>query len=286
VSAGVPLPSRAPASEGSFAAPEASPLPVVVASPEVSPVLPMVVADLEGTCTAGETWRGVGAWLSANGRRGRYRRFLAPRLAALPLVRLGLVSRQAFRDRWIADLARLLDGLDGDELARVAEEVVERHLWPARRDSVIAELEAAAAAGARVAIATGTYQPVLDAFIARLATGPAGPVAGLGTALEIADGLTTGRLVGRIGTGRRKARRVRAWAGEAVPAPSGVAVPGRDADLPGREPSLAAAYGDSLADAPLLEMAVEPVAVAPDPELRALAVARGWRILDDVAAEA
>ena len=238
-----------------------APVPAVQAAPDTRSPAPLVVADLEGTCTAGETWRGVGSWLVANGRRGRYRRFLAPRMAAIPLVRVGLISRQAFRDRWIADLAALLDDLGADELARVAEEVVDGHLWPGRRVAVIAELESAAAAGARVAIATGTYQPVLDAFIARLVAGPAGPIAGLGTALEVAGGRTTGRLVGRIGTGSRKARRVRSWAGEE---------------------RLAAAYGDSLADVPLLEMANAPVAVAPDAELRPLAVARGWRILDDV----
>ncbi len=231
-----------------------------VPSTDLPAAWPFVVADLEGTCTAGETWRGVGRWLSANGRRGRYRRFLLPRLAALPLVRLGLVSRQAFRDRWIRDLARLLDDLSGEDLARVAEEVVEQTLWPGRRAGVIAELEGAAAGGARVAVASGTYQPVLDAFVARLAGGPAGPVAGLGTPLEMMDGRTTGRLAGRIGTGRRKADRVRAWAGGT---------------------SLAAAYGDSLADVPLLELAAVPVAVVPDTDLRSLAVARGWRILDD-----
>ena len=202
-----------------------------------------MVADLEGTCTTGETWRAVGGWLTANGRRGRYRRFLVPRLAALPLVRLGLVSRQGFRDRWIRDLARLLAGLAPDDVARVAEEVVDGHLWPGRRVAVIAELEAVAAAGARVAIASGTYQPVLDAFITRLKVGPAGQVTGLGTPLEIVAGRTTGRLAAPIGTGRRKADRVRAWS-EGAP--------------------LAAAYGDSLADVPLLEMASEPVAVAPD----------------------
>jgi phosphoserine phosphatase len=229
-----------------------------------APAVPsVVVADLEGTCTAGETWRGVGGWLSANGRRGRYRRFLAPRLAAIPLVRLGLVSRQEFRDRWIRDLARLLDGLGPDDLARVAEEVVRQHLWPRRRAAVVAELEAAAAAGARVAIASGTYQPVLDAFIARVASGSAGPIAGLGTPLEVLDGRTTGRLAGRIGTGRLKADRVGAWAAGAP---------------------LAAAYGDSLADVPLLEMAARPVAVMPDADLRPLAAARGWRILDVAAA--
>lgn len=219
-----------------------------------------MVADLEGTCTTGETWRAVGGWLTANGQRGRYRRFLAPRLAALPLVRLGLVSRQAFRDRWIRDLAGLMDGLAPDDLAQVAEEIVDRHLWPARRAAVVAELEAAAAAGARVAIASGTYQPVLEAFIARLKVGPAGRAAGLGTPLEFVAGRTTGRLAAPIGTGRRKADRVRAWSHGA---------------------SLEAAYGDSLADVPLLEMAGEPVAVAPDADLRGLAMTRGWRILDD-----
>ena len=189
----------------------------------------------------------------------RYRRFLAPRIAALPLVRLGLVPRRAFRERWIRDLARLLDDLTSDELARVAEEVVDGHLWPARRLAVIAELEAAAAAGARVAIASGTYQPVLEAFIARLAAGPAGSAAALGTPLELVEGRTTGRLAGHVGTGSLKADRVRAWAGGAP---------------------LAAAYGDSLADVPLLEMAADPVAVAPDADLRPIASARGWRILD------
>ena len=111
-------------------------------------------------------------------------------------------------------------------------------------------------------IASGTYEPVLAAFVARLASGPAGPVVGLGTPLQVADGRTTGRLVGRVGTGSLKADRV--------------------AELAAGAP-VRAAYGDSLADAPLLELAAEAVAVAPDRELRALAIARGWRILDDSA---
>ena len=111
-------------------------------------------------------------------------------------------------------------------------------------------------------IASGTYEPVLANFVARLASGPAGPVVGLGTPLEVADGRTTGRLVGRVGTGSLKADRV--------------------AELAAGAP-VRAAYGDSLADAPLLELAAEAIAVAPDRELRALAIARGWRILDDSA---
>jgi phosphoserine phosphatase len=221
---------------------------------------PLVVADLEGTCTGGETWRGVARWLAAHGRRGRYRRFLAPRLAALPLVRLGAISQQGFRDRWIRDLARLLDGLTVDELDGLAAYVVDDELWPKRRLAVVDELEAAAAGGARVVVASGTYEPVLAAFVARLAGGPAGSVLGLGTPLEMRNGRSTGRLGGRVGTGSRKADRVAALAAGAP---------------------VLAAYGDSLADVPLLDLAAEAIAVAPDRDLRPLAIGRGWRILDD-----
>lgn len=225
----------------------------------------LVVADLEGTCTAGATWRGVGRWLAANGRRGRFRRFLAPRLAAVPLVRLGLISREGFRNRWIRDLAVLLEGLTADELADAARWVVDEELWPRRRTAVVAELEAAAAAGKRVALASGTYQPVLAAFVDRMAAGAAGPILALGTPLEVRDGRATGRLAAPIGTGRRKAERVRDAAGGAP---------------------VALAFGDSLADLPLLEAAAEAVAVAPDDELRPVALARGWRIVDHPAGSA
>ena len=39
-------------------------------------------------------------------------------------------------------------------------------------------------------------------------------------------------------------------------------------------------YSDSMNDLPLLEKATVPVATNPDPRLRALALDRGWRILD------
>ena len=45
-------------------------------------------------------------------------------------------------------------------------------------------------------------------------------------------------------------------------------------------------YSDSTNDLPLLERANRPVATNPDPRLRAVALARGWRILDLFPAEA
>ena len=44
--------------------------------------------------------------------------------------------------------------------------------------------------------------------------------------------------------------------------------------------SLWAAYGDTLADVPMLELSPQPVAVCPDRHLRRVALRRGWRIIE------
>jgi phosphoserine phosphatase len=214
---------------------------------------PVVASDLEGTLTAGSVWRGVARYLSWAGRSWAVRRFLVPRYAAIPLVRLGLVEVQGFRHRWMRDLARLLAGADAEELARMGEWVVEQELWPQRRREVLNELAVASAAGARVVLASGSYQPILVAFADRIGAHAQG------SALEMREGRATGRLAGPIGTGARKAERLRAFAAGAP---------------------IVAAYGDSAADLAMLEAAERPVAVAPDAHLRATAARRGWRILE------
>ena len=41
-----------------------------------------------------------------------------------------------------------------------------------------------------------------------------------------------------------------------------------------------AAYGDTASDISMLGMSQQPVAVCPDDELRKVAVARGWKIIE------
>jgi HAD superfamily phosphoserine phosphatase-like hydrolase len=212
----------------------------------------IVVSDVEGTLTTGETWRGVAAWLRANGRGWSYWRFFLGRVPALLAVRFGRSDRQAFRDAWVAGLAGFFRGLDGEALAELAEWVVERELWPSRRAALVAEVTAIAEHGGRVILASGTYQPVLEAFARRIGA------EAVGTPLEMSDGRATGRTAGPVTTGTRKADAVRRY----------VAGP-----IPDR------CYGDSAADVPMLEMAREPVAVFPDHELAAIAVERRWRIV-------
>ena len=115
--------------------------------------------------------------------------------------------------------------MDEAELARVATWVVEHELWPKRRPNVVAELARHRRAGHTLVLASGTYQPVLEALVARL-----GAVA-VGTPLEMADGVATGRLSGGVNTGEAKVARLTAW-------------------LDGR--TLGLAYGDTEADVPML----------------------------------
>lgn len=213
---------------------------------------PIVAADLEGTLTAGETWRGIGRHLAAHRRSRAYRVFVLSRLPSVGLARLKLIDQQAFRDRWVRDFARLLAGLDGAALQDLSEWVVEHELWPKRREPILQELQILASNGFQVVLASGTYLPVLEAFAARIGA------TAIGTSLEWRDRRLTGRLSGPVNTGEAKAQRLQYLAA-------------------GRR--IAAAYGDSLADLPMLGLAERAIAVHPDPALAAIARDRSWRIV-------
>jgi phosphoserine phosphatase len=224
----------------------------------------VVASDLEGTLTDGETWRGLGRWLAANGRRAEYRGFLAPRLLALPLARFGLYDRQRFRDRWIRDLVAHLAGLEAAEIDAIAAWIVEEELWPGRREPMLAELATAVDGGARLVLVSGTYDPVLRAFAARIGADGIGAES-VGTPLRFECGRFTGDLAGPVNTGRVKVERLARRIGSAP---------------------LGRAYGDSAADLALLEAAATPIAVTPDRALAQIARDRGWRIVGATAAGA
>ncbi len=213
-----------------------------------------IAADLEGTLTTGETWKGMAAWMQAHGRAGQYRAFFYRHLPGAIAARLGFRDKRAFQDQFMAAAARLLAGLGQAELEAVGEWVVTNELWPRRRAEVVAELQAALAQGQRVVLCSATFQPMLEAFARRLGPG----VVALGTPLEVVQGVFTGRLLGPVRSGAHKAEQLRQF-------------------LQGQP--LAVAYGDTLADEPMLELAQQAVAVYPEPRLRQRALERGWRIL-------
>lgn len=211
----------------------------------------VVAFDVEGTLSAGAQWRGVGRYLVRHGRALRYRLFFLARLPSAYLARFGVIAEQPFRDRWVVDLARFFRGLTPADLSRLGEWVVEHELWPARRESVLAELAGHVAAGRRIALLSAMYQPVLDA-LARLLGAEA-----YGTPLAMREGVATGQVTA-VNSGAQKTHRLRE-------------VLGGD--------TLVAAYGDTFADLPMLAASASPVVVAPDRMLLRVAAARGWRII-------
>lgn len=213
-----------------------------------------VASDLEGTLTAGETWRGVGRYMKRHGRGMAYRAFLLSRIPGVLAAKAGLADGQAVRDGFISGLARLFRGMTREELGRMAEWVAEEELWSKRRGTVLAELEGHGKSGSRLVLAAGGYQPVVEALARRIGA------EAVGTPLEFSGGRATGRVVGAVNTGRTKAQRLLRHIGA--------------------EEFLRAAYGDTSADLPMLEMSEEPVAVHPDPRLRERALEEGWRVLD------
>jgi phosphoserine phosphatase len=221
---------------------------------------PIIASDMDGTLSTAETWRGVHAWILANHPSAAADRFIRGQLPRILLVRLGLSGKERFRARWQVDHARLLRGVSADGLAAMGAWVVDQYLWPARRQpavdllqAVVAEARAADPA-TEVILATGAYQPIADAFAARI-----GADVALGTPLEVIDGLATGELATAVQAGGEKAEAIRTRAAGRV---------------------VLAAFGDTGADIPLLSLARRAVAVAPDRALRRAAIARSWEILD------
>jgi HAD superfamily phosphoserine phosphatase-like hydrolase len=210
----------------------------------------IVASDLEGTLSSGETWKAFAAYLERDGKSRTYRSFFNTRFLRALLAQAGINKRE-FQNRWIEELIGLFAGMRLEEFQAVGEWVVEHHLWPKRKMQVIAKLEKYKLEGARVILVSGTYQPVLEAFAKRLDT------EAIGSSLEIANGTLTGRLAGPINVGAQKVSSLKA---------AGIS-------------NLEAAFGDTLPDSAMLEMARNPVVIPTEAKLEKLALERGWRIL-------
>lgn len=150
----------------------------------------------------------------------------------------------------------LVGGHTVAEIRGVAERIWERispRLWP----ETVALTREHLAKGHEVWLISATPVEVGELIARRL-----GLTGALGTRTEDVDGVYTGRLVGHVLHGERKAVAARELAGAI------------GADL---EDSWA--YSDSRNDIPLLTLVGNPVVVNPDPVLAIHAGSRGWPVL-------
>ena len=219
------------------------------------PSVPTVISDMEGTLSAGVTWKGLRDYLETHGRAPAVRGFIRRRLPQVALYRLRLLPNpEAFQREWLMGLLGLFAGMETAEFDHVSTWLVEQELWRKRRQPLIAELQAHLAAGRRVVLASGLFEPMLAKFAAKVGA------EAIGTPLRFdGQGRFTGELdTADFNTGELKAAQARHF----IP-PNG---------------RLYAAYGDTAADIPLLHLAEQATAVCPDKRLRRAAQQQGWRI--------
>jgi HAD superfamily hydrolase (TIGR01490 family) len=167
--------------------------------------------------------------------------------------RAGRLDMQAF----LAFSLKPLGELPWDELQALREDFMRLHGRPHMLPKAVALVREHQAHGERTAIVTATNEfvtrPFADAFgVERL----------LATGLETKEGRPTGRPLGTPCFREGKIEHVQAW-------------------LDGFGGKLADCcfYSDSHNDLPLLSAVGRPVAVDPDPTLRAEAQARGWELI-------
>ena len=145
-----------------------------------------------------------------------------------------------------------------DELVDLSERIFSEEMSDNLIPGTLALAQGHLDAGQRVWLVTAT--PVELATIIAKALGLTGA---LGTVAEVRDGVYTGRLVGAPLHGLAKAEAVRAIA-----------------DREGLDLDRCSAYSDSANDIPMLSLVGHPVAINPDPLLRAHARANHWPIHD------
>lgn len=151
---------------------------------------------------------------------------------------------------------QLLAGQRADRLHALATTVVSTmrpRIWPETHALLRAHLDA----GHEVYLITATPD-----FLAQELAASLGATAGIGSGLEIVDGVFTGRFTAGTMHGAEKGR-----AAQAIMAERGFAA----ADC--------FAYSDSSNDLPLLTVVGTPVVVNPDHGLERHARAEGWRVL-------
>jgi HAD superfamily hydrolase (TIGR01490 family) len=214
--------------------------------------------DSDGTLYTNQMGRGMITYARAHGRRTAASRYYLTVLVGYLLRRLKLMTPLRFQEILISGMGWLVAGLSEAEGATVFDWVANSWLIPTERKDVAQRLQDHVVRGHVVMIISGSFSPCLELIGAHFGVG-----ALIGTGLEVRDGHYTGQIIPPVITGKAKADCVRAY------------LSARNVEI---DWDASFAYGDSITDAPMLELAGHPAAVYPDAKLAEMAAARGWEI--------
>jgi HAD superfamily hydrolase (TIGR01490 family) len=154
-------------------------------------------------------------------------------------------------------MSQLVTGWDVETVRRIVAETLDEIVDPAVYEEAVDLIEEHKDAGRDVIIISSSGTEVVEPIGERLGVDRA-----IGTQVEIVDGRYTGEIL-FYAYGEGKADAMRALAEEN-----------------GYDLTDCYAYTDSMTDLPMLEVVGHPVCVNPDAPLRAIALERGWPILD------
>ena len=212
----------------------------------------IVISDIEGTLTTGSSWKAFQRYYLTYLNPWTYRFFILRWLPRYPLVKAGILDREKAMTEWMRREINLLKGFSPDEFNEVAEWIVENEMWPQRRDYMVKELEKFNRSGTKIVLVSSAYQPLVDLFADHIGA------AAIGSSLIYQENKLNG-IVRPMNAYQQKADNVLTRY---------------------KNEKIAAAYGDTMSDLPMMEISEDPVAVTPSPELRKIAEHRGWRIID------
>jgi phosphoserine phosphatase len=220
-------------------------------------VLRLAIFDFDGTLSARDTLPLVGReWL----RQGRSRaRYAAVYLRIIPWVaaqRAGVLSRERMKEAAVTRFHSMFAGMTAGDIDDFF-----RRAWGELRLRLVAPVAAEVArardAGFHLVLLSGAYQQLLERAGEELGFDTV-----LGVRLHGADEGAAGPATPPCIDGARKLVLLRQRFPEGV------------------DWAASTAYADSWDDLPLLQAVGLPVAVNPEPRLRAHAQREGWRVLD------
>jgi phosphoserine phosphatase len=210
----------------------------------------IVISDMMGTLTTGSPVLGLVDWVRHNQSKMQARLYMASIMPSYFIAKRGWIDWQKWAQGLMVDSLKMVKNATPEKMKLVGEWAVEHNLWKQRRQDMIARLQAHAAQGAQVYIASSVVEPMIEPFAKRVGAQT------IGTPVEYTNGQV--RVAGDLVAQERKIAQVL----------SRLNVERVDF-----------AYGDTEQDIPLLEHAEHPVAVYPDEKLKAVALERGWEIL-------
>ncbi len=214
----------------------------------------IVASDLNGTLTTGSPILAVVKWAEIHQASLPPKLFKIRILLSYLQVKFGFKDLHVWADKNLRGVLNLISSPTPEKLTGIMRFIVEDELWPKRRPDVIDLLKDFHQQGAEIILVSAAFEPAVALFGEKIVPSD---ISGIGTPIFLEDDKLS--LADELTVREKKMDLLRSRLGS------------RNLDY---------ALGDTIADLPMLEASRNPIAVAPDHQLRAQAMERGWRILE------